>query len=200
MASGHESDGKRIARKVAIAARFSIGRRFLSGLVAGTVLLALCLPSPCAAREAAGQPASAALPADAAADSRVSCFELRKYANLPELVIAVSREAGRFFSDFYGPTMVSVQPFVFLTESGEKRFSPMGATLADQMIAVIHNQPGFAAGSGSGDQELQGVLLEMDGYLRIHISGVNSFNLHRSYTAQVEMSEALYRALYADTF
>lgn len=185
---------------MAIAARFSIGSRFPSGLVAGMMLLALCLPSPCAGSEAAGQPASATLPADAAADSGVAYFELREYANLPELVIAVSREAGRFFSDFYGPTVVSVQPFVFLTESGEKRFSPMGATLADQMVAMINNQPGFVAGSGSGDQELQGVLLEMDGYLRIHISGINSFNLRRSYTAQVEMSEALYRALYADTF
>ena len=93
-----------------------------------------------------------------------------------------------------------MQPFVFLTESGEKRFTPMGAILADQMTAMVNNQQGSVVVSGPAEQELKGVLVELNGYLRIHMSGVNAFDQRRSYTAEVEMSEALYRSLYADSF
>lgn len=178
------------------------------GLFGGVALLAVlplllfCFSAPCAGRQVeagldpAGSQQSTAVPPS----SRVCAFDLRKYQSLHELITDVCRDAGQFFRDFYSQTAVTVQPFVFLTDSGEKRFSPMGAVLADQMIATINNQQGAVVVSGPAKQELKGVLIELDGYLQIHMSGVNAFDQPRSYTAQVEMSEALYRSLYADSF
>ena len=169
-----------------------------AGTLAGLLLLALTLPAPCLGinPEAAGAQAPAALPAAAP----VCSFEARNYHNLYDLITDIGRDAGRFYRDFYSQTPVTVQPFVFLTESGEKRFTPMGAILADQMTAMVNNQQGSVVVSGPAEQELKGVLVELNGYLRIHMSGVNAFDQRRSYTAEVEMSEALYRSLYADSF
>ena len=52
-------------------------------------------------------------------------------------------------------------------------------------------------GDGKYDQKVQGVLQEMDGLLRIHISGVNSRGERRSYVVNVEMSEPIYRAMHS---
>lgn len=187
---------------MAAALRNRANRWFLSGITAGLALLVLCLPAPCAASqvEAGTNPAGRQASAGPPEAKRVCSFELRNYANLPELFADLSRDAGRFFRDFYSQTPVTVYPFVFLTESGEKRFSPMGATLADQMIAMINDQQGSVVVSGPAKQQLKGVLMELDGYLRVHMSGINAFNQRRSYTAEVEMSEALYRSLYVDSF
>jgi len=126
--------------------------------------------------------------------------QYRNYSGVAELVAEVSSQAGRVFDNFYSATVVNVQPFVFVTPEGEKRLTPLGETLADQMIAAINNgQIDFDA-PRRYDQRLTGVIQEVDGYLRIHISGFNGQALRRSYTANVEMSEALYRALYADSF
>ena len=126
--------------------------------------------------------------------------QYKKYTGLAELVAEVSEDAGKVFNNFFSATVVTVQPFTFITQTGEKRLTPLGETMADQMIAMINNgQIDFAA-PRKYDQRLAGVLQEVDGYLRIHISGFNGQALRRSYTANVEMSEALYRALYVSSF
>jgi len=124
----------------------------------------------------------------------------RHYSGVAELVAEVSSEAGQVFDNFYSATVVKVQPFVFVTPEGEKRLTPLGETLADQMIAAINNGRIDFDAPRRYEQRLTGVIQEVDGYLRIHISGFNGQALRRSYTANVEMSEALYRALYADSF
>lgn len=187
------------------AGRFRTDKRLLSEILVGIALIALSVPSVCAGSQVEGLDDSLTLSSSAPVASRFSSFEFREYAGLPGLVTAVCREAEQFFHNFYGPTVVTVQPFVFLTGSGEKKLSPMGATLADQMVAMINDQkgggpPGATESAGPASQQLNGVLLEMGGYLRIHMQGVNGFNRHRSYTANIEMSEALYRSLYADSF
>ena len=72
----------------------------------------------------------------------------------------------------------------------------LGVTLADQMIAMINNNPIDPKVRGQHNQTLSGVLQELDGLLRIHISGKNSRAVRRSFSVNVEMSEALYRALH----
>lgn len=186
-----------------MAGRLHADRRFFSGMATALALLIFSLPSPCLAGQVEARSKLAVrrpAPPAAAAVKRIPSFTLKKYANLPELIVQVCQNAQRIFAHFYGQAAVKVQPFVFITGSGEKRFSPMGAALADQMLAMINDQPNYTAIRGPEVQRLRGVLFEMDGYLRIHISGINAAHQRRSYTAQVEMSEPLYRALYADTF
>lgn len=122
------------------------------------------------------------------------------YASLSHVVTIVCDDAMEKFYNFFGAAPVAVEPFVVVGEfPAAKRVSMLGATLADQMSAGINNeavaQP--APASASTEQRLRGLLQEMDGYLRIHMSGQNNRGEWRSYVVTVEMSEPIYRALHS---
>ena len=124
----------------------------------------------------------------------------KNYSSLPGLVAMVCDEAIEQFYDFFGPTQVHVEPFVVVGEFPPKRISVLGATLSDQMAAMINNNAVaqyIPEGRADYDQKVQGVLQEVDGLLRIHISGVNSGGGRRSYVINVEMSEPIYRAMHS---
>ena len=121
------------------------------------------------------------------------------YSSLTHLINMVGTDAGKQFSDFFDPAPVTVEPFPLLGEFAPRRMSMLGATLADQMAVIINNSPGSslpAAEKESSAQLLKGIIQEVDGYLRIHMSGRNSRGEWRSYVANVEMSEAVYRAMH----
>ncbi len=123
----------------------------------------------------------------------------KNYSSLAGLVSIVCDDAIEQFYNFFSPALVNVEPFLVLGEfPANRRISLLGATLADQMTAMINNSPPLKAPAGNEDyeQRVQGILQEIDGLLRIHISGVNSDGERRSYVINVEMSEPIYRALH----
>lgn len=128
----------------------------------------------------------------------------KNYSSLTGLVAMVCNDAMEHFYDFFDPAPVAVEPFVVLGEFADKnRISLLGATIADQMTAVISNEsvasvPAMA--TGGYEQRVQGILQEVDGYLRLHISGTNTRGERRSYVVNVEMSEPIYRALHSYVF
>lgn len=122
------------------------------------------------------------------------------YASLSHMVSMVCDEAMDRFYNFFGSSPVAVEPFQVVGEfSVARRVTLLGATLADQMSAGINNeavaQP--APASATTEQRLRGLLQELDGYLRIHMSGQNNRGEWRSYVVTVEMSEPIYRALHS---
>lgn len=123
---------------------------------------------------------------------------VQNYANLPELITLVCDDAMESFWEFYGPTTVAVTPFRVIADYRVKKTTILGITLADQMAAMINTQavPEYPT-SIRHPQKLEGVIEEMDGFLRIHISGRNVRGERRSYSVNVEMSEPIYRALHA---
>ncbi len=128
---------------------------------------------------------------------------LRNYSSLSGLVAMICDDAMEQFYDFFDAAPVVVEPFVVLGEfSNKNRISLLGATVADHMTAVISNEAIAAAAKGKGENEqrVQGILQEVDGYLRIHISGVNTRGERRSYVVNIEMSEPIYRALHSYVF
>ena len=118
--------------------------------------------------------------------------------DLAELVNTVCDGARSRFHGFFGPQVIWVKPFLTLGQKQGNRPTELGATLADQMTAVINNDTLSTRGKASGSvtQGLTGVLQELDGYLRINISGVNAAGERASYVVNVEMSEPIYRALH----
>ncbi|WP_218915004.1 hypothetical protein [Desulfurivibrio alkaliphilus] len=122
------------------------------------------------------------------------------YGSLSELVVLIGEDAAGQFADFFAAGPVRVTPFKVIGEGLPRRTTLLGATLADQMTAVINSVPEAEAERelrpARDEQLLRGVLQELDGYLRIHISGRNNRGQWRSYVANVEMSEAVYRALH----
>lgn len=119
------------------------------------------------------------------------------YGSLSELVMLISDDAALRFAGFYTAAPVKVEPFPVLGEKPARRTSVLGATLADQMTAMINSVPGAEdRRAAASDQVLRGVLQEIDGYLRVHISGRNSRGQWRSYVANVEMSAAVYQAMH----
>ncbi|MEW6429785.1 MAG: hypothetical protein AB1568_17330 [Thermodesulfobacteriota bacterium] len=170
-----------------------------------TLFLILLLPCTAAAMEGKGADApliarpqeSYNAAAVSAQSGRPSLFRYGNYAGLAEMITVVCDEAAKVFDHFYGPSQVMVKPFVFVTETGEKRLTELGATLADQMMAMVNRNTVDGRLKGDGGQDLQGVLQEIDGYLRLHISGTNLQAERRSYTANIEMSEPLFRSLHA---
>lgn len=136
------------------------------------------------------------------------------YTSLAHLVELIGVDAAGQFSGFFDPGPVRIEPFPVLGEFPAQRISLLGATLADQMAAVINsvaaapfpesngvangaNGSGNGLGGGPvGEQVLRGVIQELDGYLRVHVSGRNSRGHWRSYVAGVEMNEAVYRAMH----
>ena len=128
---------------------------------------------------------------------QVAVVQVINYTNMPELVHDVCAGAIENFYDFYGPALVNVEPFIKFSEFPNRQISVLGITLADQMMARINNESlnQYISAEDSNEQYLRGVLEEINGYLRIHIYGVNSRGERRSYVVNVEMSQPLYRVL-----
>lgn len=121
------------------------------------------------------------------------------YTSLAHLVELIGVDAAGQFSGFFDPGPVRIEPFPVLGEFPAQRISLLGATLADQMAAVINSVAAASfptSRSYDGEQVLRGVIQEVDGYLRVHVSGRNSRGHWRSYVAGVEMNEAVYRAMH----
>lgn len=122
----------------------------------------------------------------------------QNYSGLADLITMICDDALERFQGFYGPSVVTVEPFTTFDPSETPRQSLLGMTLADQMTAVINNDTltSNRASRETTPQSMQGVLQEVDGYLRIHISGVNGLGERTSYVVTVEMSDPIYRALH----
>lgn len=118
------------------------------------------------------------------------------YSSLAHLVELVGADAAGQFNGFYDSGPVRIEPFPVLGEFPAQRVSQLGATLADQMAATINSVAPATFRDGVQEQVMRGVIQEVDGYLRLHISGRNSRGQWRSYVANVEMSEAVYRAMH----
>lgn len=125
----------------------------------------------------------------------------QSYAGLSELITMICDDAIERLQGFYGPSVVSVEPFITIDQYQKNKLSKLGVTMADQMIAMVNNdtimlsETTLMNGKGVA-QKLNGVLQEVDGFLRVHISGVNISGERLSYVANVEMSEPIYRALH----
>lgn len=138
------------------------------------------------------------LPGGAWALKSTETVTTQNYSNLAALVAMVGENAIKSFYDFFGPSQIIVEPFTVLSTFSRKRSSILAATMADHMTAMINNKSiaqYFIV--GKHEQQLHGVLQELDGFLRIHISGVNSIGERRSYVVNVEMSESIHRALHS---
>jgi len=125
----------------------------------------------------------------------------RNYASLTGLVAMVGSDAMEQLQGFFAAEPVLVEPFIVLSEfSSRQRVSLLGATLAEQMAAVIGNESLAVwrpSAGGENEQRVSGVLQEVDGHLRIHILAANTRGDRRSYVVNVEMSEPIYRALHS---
>lgn len=122
----------------------------------------------------------------------------QRYSNMAELITCICDEAGEVFRNFYAPEAVEVEPFAVVSDYRVNKMSMLGITLADQMTAIINREPTTRyTTSNKYPQTMEGVIEEMDGYLRIRISGRNLLGEGRSYVVNVEMSEPLYRFLHS---
>jgi len=125
----------------------------------------------------------------------------KNYSSLTGLVAMVGSDAMEHLHGFFAAEPVAIEPFIVLSEfSTRQRISLLGATLAEQMAAVISNESLAVwrpAAAGENEQRVSGVLQEVDGYLRIHILAANTRGDRRSYVVNVEMSEPIYRALHS---
>ncbi len=126
---------------------------------------------------------------------------MKNYSSLTALVAMVCSDAMGQFDGFFDRAPVLIEPFVVLSAySAKDKVTVLGATMADQMAAVIGNES-LAVwrpdGEGEYEQKVSGLLQEVDGYLRLHITGVNSHGERHSYVVNVEMSEPIYRALHS---
>lgn len=125
----------------------------------------------------------------------------RNYASLPNLVAMVGSDAMEHLHGFFAAEPVTIEPFIVLSEfSTRQRVSLLGATLAEQMAAVIGNESlavWRSPSAGEHEQRVSGILQEVNGYLRIHIIAANTRGDRRSYVVNVEMSEPIYRALHS---
>lgn len=123
------------------------------------------------------------------------------YASLASLVAMVGSDAMAQLHGFFAAEPVTIEPFIVLDEFAvRRRISLLGATLAEQMAAVISNESlavGRPAAVDAHEQRISGVLQEMGGYLRIHIIAANTRGEQRSHVVNVEMSEPIYRALHS---
>jgi hypothetical protein len=166
-----------------------------STLIALTALLAgaCCLPAPAGAAAGEAEPTMAReTPAETAPHG---------YVGLAGLTGSIAAGAAESFRGFYDPSPIRVRPFVHLSAMTNGS-SVLGVLLADHLAAMLNGHANArSAGEGDG-QRLEGVLQEVDGYLRLHILGTNGKGERRSHVALVEMSTPLYRALhtYAETW
>ncbi|MBI5559638.1 MAG: hypothetical protein HY885_18600 [Deltaproteobacteria bacterium] len=122
----------------------------------------------------------------------------QRYSNLSEIVTLICDDAIQGFHDFYGPATVAVAPFAVISDSRVPKITMLGITLADQMTAMINSEPAaHYSADNNYPQEMEGVIEEMDGFLRIHISGRNGLGARRGHVVNVEMSEPVYRFLHS---
>ncbi|MFA6498290.1 MAG: hypothetical protein WC256_05130 [Desulfurivibrionaceae bacterium] len=125
----------------------------------------------------------------------------KNYSSLTSLVAMVGSDAMEHLHGFFAAEPVTIEPFIVLSEfSTRQRISLLGATLAEQMAAVISNESlamWRPAAAGENEQRVSGVLQEVDGHLRIHVLAANTRGERRSYVVNVEMSEPIYRALHS---
>ncbi len=131
-------------------------------------------------------------------EAKSSSSSFPKSAGLTGVITMVCNDALERFHGFYGSSEVTVEPFRTLGFYEGNKQSELGMTLADQMTAIINNdtRTRHKPTPGKLTQKLTGVLQELDGYLRIHISGVNAIGKRTSFVVNVEMSEPIYRALH----
>ena len=127
----------------------------------------------------------------------------RSYANLAELITLICDDAMQEYWEFYGPTTVAVRPFKVIADYHVKKSTRLGISLADQLTAMINTQavPEYPV-EVKYPQILEGMIEEVDGYLRVHMNGRNIRGERRSYAVTVEMSDPIYRALhsYAESY
>ena len=147
--------------------------------------------TPSQARDQSGAELTPYLPEQ----SRISAYS---YANLAELVTLICDDAMEQFAEFYGPTTVAVRPFKVIADYRVQRTTMLGITLADQMTAMINTYavPEYPV-EIRYPQKMEGVIEEVDGFLRVHINGRNVRGERRSYAVNVEMSEPIYRSLHS---
>lgn len=159
-------------------------------ILATTFMLALMITPLAAQMQSGGEVIPKPMP-----PKRIT---VESYATLPELVTLICDDAMESFWEFYGPSTVAVRPFRVIADYRVKKTTLLGITLADQMTAMVNNQrvPNYHAPQRY-PQKMDGVIEELDGFLRIHISGRNIRGERRSYSVNIEMSEPIYRALHA---
>ncbi len=125
----------------------------------------------------------------------------RNYSSLASVVAMIGSEAMAQLQDFFDLSPVTIEPFVVVGEfASREKVSLLAVTLTDQMAAEVGN--GSLAvwrPSARGDQEqrVSGLLQEVDGYLRVHVTAVNTRGERRSCVVNVEMNEPIYRALHS---
>jgi len=166
----------------------------LSGIGAALLtlfLLAALLAPPLWAMDEAG-------PEMITEDEYPKQISYQRYSNLAELVTMICDDASGVFQGFYGPQEVEVSPFAVVGDYQVHKMTMLGITLADQMAAMINREPAanYAAGNNF-PQKMEGVIEEVDGYLRVRISGRNFVGEGRSHVVSVEMSEPIYRFLHS---
>lgn len=131
-------------------------------------------------------------------DDHAQRIGYQQYSNLAELVTMICDDASGVFQGFYGPAGVEVSPFAVVGDYHVHKMTMLGVTLADQMAAMINRAPAANYMAANNlPQKMEGVIEEMDGYLRVHISGRNLLGEGRSYVVNVEMSEPIYRFLHS---
>ncbi|MBU0910275.1 MAG: hypothetical protein KKA54_12470 [Proteobacteria bacterium] len=131
-------------------------------------------------------------------DDYAKRISYHRYSNLAELVTLICDDASGVFQGFYGAEAVEVSPFAVVSDYKVHKMTMIGITLADQMAAMINREPGATyLAENKYTQKMEGVIEEMDGYLRVHISGRNLRGEGRSYVVNVEMSEPIYRFLHS---
>lgn len=122
----------------------------------------------------------------------------KNYSGLSDLITTVCDDALQRFQDFYGSSAIEVEPFATIGHFEQNKQSELGSILADQMIAIMNSDTMRTKGRflGKTPQKLNGALQEVDGYLRIHLRGINAAGQRASYVISVEMSDPIYRALH----
>lgn len=134
--------------------------------------------------------------------------ETTTYTDLTQLTSRVCTGAAQAFRGFFDSSLIRVHPFVIVSAMTNDS-SVLGEMMADQMAAMLNDYANaVTTPSGcdqqreAGHQEVEGVMEEVDGYLRIHVLATNSRGERLSHVALVEMSAPLYRALhtYAKTW
>ncbi len=125
------------------------------------------------------------------------------YSSMSEMISLVCDDAMEVFHGFYGSSAVEVTPFSLISDYRVRKMTMLGITMADQMTAMINSEPAADYPvEKKFPQKMEGVIEEVDGYLRIHISGRNMRGERRGHVANVEMSEPIYRFLhsYAESY
>ncbi|MBU0730833.1 MAG: hypothetical protein KKE17_12320 [Proteobacteria bacterium] len=169
--------------------QFSARRAVAKGLVLLISCSVLVVPQQKAAAQAE--------PVEQVVILRADENKFSSYSSLPDVIEKICRSAISQFYDFYAPQVVNVEPFNVIDERARKRITLLGVTLADQMTARINSDSREKnQACEQNEQWLRGVMQEVDGMLRVHISGLNGYGQRRSYVVTVEMSEAVYRALH----